>query len=143
MASLAKHRYGTGARSNQDRDAIRQDANFRNRWRRTEAWGADLGDNPKKILELVPDFDAAINYTADQLLLQAERILCEDDRGIGEYPAILRKSHIENRKRREIYVNSGTPDPSVVQGIYNRTHPQGRKYKSPEERKANGDSFYA
>jgi len=63
-------------------------------------------------------------------------------RGVGGDNPILFDSHMYARKRREIMVNSGTPDPSIVQGSYNRTHPQGRKVNDPEARKSQGLSFY-
>jgi hypothetical protein len=63
-------------------------------------------------------------------------------RGIGGDSPILFEEHFHSRKRREIYTSVGTPDPSIVAGIYNRTHPQGRKVNSEEQRKRNGASFF-
>jgi hypothetical protein len=63
-------------------------------------------------------------------------------RGIGGKDPILFEEHFQSRKRREIYTAVGTPDPSIVAGIYNRVHPQGRKVNSEEQRKRNGASFY-
>jgi hypothetical protein len=63
-------------------------------------------------------------------------------RGIGGENPILFKEHFDSRKRREIYTACGTPDPEIVSGIYNRTHPQGRKQNSAEQRTKNGASFY-
>jgi hypothetical protein len=63
-------------------------------------------------------------------------------RGIDGDNPILFKVHIDSRKRREIYTASGTPDPEIVSGIYNRTHPQGRKVNSKEQRTKNGASFF-
>lgn len=63
-------------------------------------------------------------------------------RGIGGKSPILFEEHFQSRRRREIYTNVGTPDPSIVAGIYNRTHPQGRKVNSAEQRKKNGASFF-
>lgn len=65
-----------------------------------------------------------------------------DMRGIGGDNPILFKEHFDSRKRREIYNQLGTPDPSIVSGIYNRVHPQGRKVNSDEQRQKNGASFY-
>jgi hypothetical protein len=59
----------------------------------------------------------------------------------GDYP-ILFEEHFASRKRREIYTSIGTPDPSIQQGMYYRTHPQGRKVNSKEQRKKNGASYY-
>jgi hypothetical protein len=63
-------------------------------------------------------------------------------RGIGGENPILFKEHFDSRKRREIYTSCGTPDPEIVSGMYNRTHPQGRKQNSSEQRTKNGASFY-
>lgn len=63
-------------------------------------------------------------------------------RGIGGSNPILFEEHFASRKRREIYTTIGTPDPSIQQGMYYRTHPQGRKVNSPEQRKKNGASYY-
>jgi hypothetical protein len=59
----------------------------------------------------------------------------------GENP-ILFEEHLKNRHKREIYNKSGTPDPAFGQGMYNRTHPEGRKVNSDEQRKRNGASYY-
>jgi len=63
-------------------------------------------------------------------------------RGIGGKDPILFEEHLANRRRREILPANGVPDPSIVAGIYNRTHPQGRKVNSEEQRKKNGASFF-
>lgn len=63
-------------------------------------------------------------------------------RGIGGEDPILFEEHLQQRRRREIYNAIGTPDPSIVAGIYNRTHPQGRKVNSDSQRKKNGASYY-
>jgi hypothetical protein len=59
----------------------------------------------------------------------------------GKNP-ILFENHLQDRRRREIYTSIGTPDPSIQRGMYNRTHPQGRKVNSKEQRKKNGASFF-
>lgn len=63
-------------------------------------------------------------------------------KGIGGDNPILFENHLQDRKRREIYTTVGIPDPSIVQGLYNRTHPQGRKVNNDKQRKTNGASFY-
>jgi len=63
---------------------------------------------------------------------------------------ILFDSHLYNRKRREIYVEAGIPDPAFTldrfgkptQGIYNRSHPAGRKINTKSQRERNGASYY-
>jgi hypothetical protein len=59
----------------------------------------------------------------------------------GENP-ILFEEHILSRKRREIYCKAGMPDPNIVQGMYNRPHPQGRKVNTEAQRKKHGASYY-
>lgn len=68
----------------------------------------------------------------------------------GKNP-ILFETHLYNRKRREIHVKDGIPDPAYTmdrwgkrptQGIYNRAHPQGRKINTPEQRAKHGASYY-
>lgn len=63
-------------------------------------------------------------------------------RGIGGEDPILFEEHLASRRRREIFPVNGVPDPSIVAGIYNRTHPQGRKVNSQVQRKKNGASWY-
>lgn len=63
-------------------------------------------------------------------------------RGIGGDNPILFEEHLQSRRRREIFPANGTPDPSIVAGIYNRTHPQGRKVNSEEQRRKNGASYF-
>jgi hypothetical protein len=63
-------------------------------------------------------------------------------RGIGGDNPILFEEHFQSRRRREIYNSLGSPDPSIVSGMYNRAHPQGRKINSPEARARHGASYY-
>jgi hypothetical protein len=88
----------------------------------------------------------------NQLALKFEEYECPDGhiwypgegqlKGIGGDNPILFEEHFQSRKRREIYTAQGTPDPSIVSGMYNRVHPNGRKVNSEEQRKRNGASFY-
>jgi hypothetical protein len=72
-------------------------------------------------------------------------------RNINGRNPILFESHLYNRKRREIQVKDGVPDPAYtmdrwgknpIQGLYNRAHPQGRKVNSDHARRTHGASFY-
>lgn len=92
----------------------------------------------------VPDFDPALEfaYTKRELLLLAEKILLEDDKPGHERPAYLSANRLLHRLKREIYCANGTPDPSFVSGLYWRTHPEGRKWKTQEQRKEHGSAFY-
>ncbi len=64
-------------------------------------------------------------------------------RGNAGDNAILFEEHLIQRRRREIYTTEGVPDPSIVSGIYNRVHPQGRKVNTDAQRKNHGASFTA
>lgn len=87
-----------------------------------------------------------------ELIIDFPEYCCKNDhvwyqgegkaKGIKGDDPILFEEHLQQRRRREIYNSTGTPDPSIKAGIYNRTHPQGRKVNSPEQRKKNGASFY-
>lgn len=90
-------------------------------------------------------------YTATELDAFANQMLKEQAREIdpetgkrrgvrGENP-ILFPEHEHTRRRREILNDSGTPDPSIVAGIYYRAHPEGRKINTPEAR-SRGASFF-
>lgn len=63
-------------------------------------------------------------------------------RGIGGESPVLFEEHLYSRKRREIYNQNGVPDPSINEGMFWRTHPQGRKVNSDDQRKKHGASFY-
>ncbi len=88
--------------------------------------------------------DLELEEIADLILKAHSQETLEDGRkrGIGGENPILFAEHIYARRRREIYPVNGTPDPSLVAGIYNRTHPDGRKTNSEEARKKNGASYF-
>lgn len=104
----------------------------------------------------VPQFDPEDKPLLDgkkrHLHIEFPEITCKNDhvwfqgegsaRGIGGDNPILFEEHFLSRRRREIYTSLGSPDPSIVQGIYNRSHPQGRKINSDEARKKHGASWY-
>jgi hypothetical protein len=92
----------------------------------------------------LPPFDPDKSYTPAQLELYATKFLTEerDEKGLDDGPKWLNTDQQESRQRREIYTAVGTPDPSIVEGIFNRTHPQGRHVNTPEQRKNNAASFY-
>lgn len=110
----------------------------------------------KKEEEDLPPYDQAKadrgGYSGRELTFYANKILREaanevdastgKTRGIGGDNPILFEEHERARKRREIYNTNGVPDPSLVAGIYNRSHPEGRKINSPEARKKHGASYY-
>lgn len=64
------------------------------------------------------------------------------ERGIGGEDPILFDEHIYQRQKREILNENGVPEPGLVQGIYYRAHPEGRKINSEEQRKKHGASYF-
>lgn len=107
-------------------------------------------------VESVPELDKDENPVTDKegnlQYVELPEVECEGRhrwykgegkaRGIDGRDPILFENHLQDRRRREIYTAIGTPDPSIQQGMYNRTHPQGRKVNSKEQRKRNGASFF-
>lgn len=91
-------------------------------------------------------------YTARELEQIADQFLRDDaravdpetgkERGIGGDNPILFAEHLYQRQKREILNENGVPEPGLVQGIYYRAHPEGRKINSEEQRKKNGASYY-
>lgn len=126
----------------------------------------DKGDNPLPygtetgMVESVPQFQADGTPIEDdegnQLYLDYPELRCEKGhrwfqgegqrRDIRGKNPILFEPHLYNRKRREIYVSAGVPDPAFTMdrfgrptvGMYNRAHPEGRKMNSVEQRQKNG-----
>lgn len=100
--------------------------------------------------ETVINEDGSVNwedrdYTSAELDVIATALLRHHVRDGGSIKGdnpILFEEHLKNRHKREIYSVHGTPDPAFGHGIYNRTHPEGRKVNSPEQRKRNGASYY-
>lgn len=116
-------------------------------------------------VESVPQYDEEsdeplLDDNGHQLYLDFPELRC--DKGHrwykGEGPRrdirgpnpILFESHLYNRRRREIYVEAGTPDPAFTMdrfgqpstGIYNRSHPDGRKINTKSQRAKHGASYY-
>lgn len=122
-------------------------------------YGEETGE-----IESVPQFTAEgeplLDDEDNQLYLDFPELKCEKGhrwfqgegqrRDIRGPNPILFESHLYNRKRREIYVEVGTPDPAFTmdrkgrptQGIYNRAHPDGRKINTKAQRAKNGASYY-
>lgn len=99
-----------------------------------------------------PDGDPLVDNEGNQLYVDFPELQCDNGhiwykgegkaRGNGGTNPVLFEEHLKNRQRREIYTQVGTPDPSIVAGLFNRTHPQGRKVNSDDQRKRHGASFY-
>lgn len=96
------------------------------------------------IKKLIPDFDPELEfeYTPRELLLLAERILLLDSKVMTDKPCWLNGPALRERSKREIYVANGIPDPSIASGLYWRTHPQGRRFRTAHERRESSTSFY-
>jgi hypothetical protein len=116
------------------------------------------------MIESVPQFtgdgEPLLDDEGNQLYLDFPELKCEKGhrwfqgegqrRDIRGPNPILFESHLYNRKRREIYVEAGTPDPAFTmdrkgrptQGMYNRSHPEGRKINTKDQRSKNGASYY-
>jgi hypothetical protein len=116
------------------------------------------------MIESVPQYtsdgDPLLDDESNQLYLDYPELKCEKGhrwfvgegqrRDIRGPNPILFESHLYNRKRREIYVEAGTPDPAFTmdrkgrptQGMYNRSHPEGRKINTKSQRARNGASYY-
>lgn len=115
-------------------------------------------------IESVPQYDdlegPILDDNGDLLYLDFPELKCDkghrwfkgegprrDIRGVNP---ILFESHLYNRRRREIYVEAGTPDPAFtmdrfgrpIHGLYNRSHPDGRKINTKSQRAKNGASYY-
>lgn len=92
------------------------------------------------------------DYTARELERLADQFLRDDarsvdaetgkERGIGGENPILFDEHLYQRQKREILNENGVPEPSLISGIYGRSHPEGRKVNSEEQRRKNGASYY-
>jgi hypothetical protein len=119
--------------------------------RKCGKYGKDTG-----VVESMPQVDAEgqpqVDDEGNTLYVDFPELQCEENhhwykgegkaRSIGGENPILFENHLQDRRRREIYTSIGTPDPSIQQGLYNRTHPAGRKVNSDAQRKKHGAAFY-
>lgn len=90
------------------------------------------------------DFDPLKKHSSNYLTLIANGMLHQQssEKPYTEYPMILNPTMFRERKSREINPQGAIPDPSIVQGIYWCTHPEGRKWRSQEERQISKEGFY-
>lgn len=96
----------------------------------------------KRIREEVPDFKDGIDYTARELQLITEKILLCDPKSPDEVPVWLNAPRYLDRIKREIYSVQGVIEPAYSEGLYWRTHPNGRKWRTRKQMDANASSFY-
>ena len=132
-------------------DSLLRDDTRRELCRKCGKYGKETG-----VIESLPQTDKDGNPEVDAegntLFVDYPELACVNDhrwylgegraRGIDGDNPILFENHLQDRRRREIYTSIGTPDPSIQRGMYNKTHPQGRKVNTPEQRKKNGASFF-
>lgn len=100
---------------------------------------------PEDRIEWDEEKALAGGYTNKQLEFLCDQFLRDDvdsidsetgkKRGLRGKDPILFEEHIYQRRRREILNQNGVPEPGLVQGLYWRSHPEGRKVNSPEARK--------
>lgn len=98
------------------------------------------------------DGEPIVDDEGSQLILAYPELSCENGhvwflsegkaRGHNSENPVLFEEHLIQRKRREIYTTEGVPDPNIVSGIYNRSHPQGRKINTNKQRREHGASYY-
>jgi hypothetical protein len=96
-------------------------------------------------------FDTKEEYTDKELEAYSTALLREDqkeNKNSGD-TGILFEEHLQSRRRREVYTKAGVPDDAITSGLskdgqmmYWRTHPEGRKVNSKQQRKDNGASFF-
>ncbi len=131
-------------------DALLRADTKRELCRKCEKYGEETGN-----VESQPQFKDGkplVDDEGNMLYVEFPELQCENNhrwykgegkaRGNGGKDPILFEDHLKNRQKREIYTSIGTPDPGIVAGLFNRTHPQGRKVNSDEQRRKHGASFY-
>lgn len=114
----------------------------------------------ESVPQFTPDSEPLLDDEGNQLYLDFPELKCDKGhrwfqgegqrRDIRGSNPILFESHLYNRKRREIYVEAGVPDPAFTMdrhgrpthGLYNRSHPEGRKINTKAQRAKNGASYY-
>jgi hypothetical protein len=121
-------------------------------------YGEETGQ-VESVPQYTPEGEPLLDEEGNQLYLDFPELRCEKGhrwfagegqrRDIRGPNPILFDSHLYNRKRREIYVEAGTPDPAFTmykgrptEGMYNRAHPEGRKINTKAQRAKNGASYY-
>ena len=119
--------------------------------RQCDQYGDETG-NVESQPQYHADGSPVVDNEAQQLYVDFPELQCKNGhvwykgegkaRGNGGKDPILFEEHLKNRQRREIYTSVGTPDPEIVSGLFNRTHPQGRKVNSADQRRKHGASFY-
>lgn len=112
----------------------------------------ECGERGSETGEILSKHQDALDGQGHQLVLDFPELACKNKhawcmgegklRGIDGKDPILFEDHLMSRKKREIMCANGTPDPEIVSGSYNRTHPLGRKVNDQNARSRHGASFY-
>ncbi len=97
-------------------------------------------------------FDPNASYSSSELEAYTDLLLKEDNKRRPEkdgFPQIIFQEQAESRWSREVTSGTGDIDPTISaegspdgQRMYNRTHPEGRKINSEQQRKDHGASYY-
>lgn len=132
-------------------DAMLRADSKREMCRQCGKYGIETGE-VESALAVDDEGNPQYDEEGNSLYVEFPELACEDDhrwykgegraRTIQGKNPILFENHLQDRRRREILTVGGTPDPSIKRGMYNRTHPQGRKVNTKEQRKNNGASFF-
>lgn len=102
-------------------------------------------DDGEKNIQIDPEqhyTPGELDEIATEILRSHARAINPDTGKPNGLQGLLFEEHLYSRKRREIYNINGVPDPNIASGNYWRSHPQGRKINTPEQRKRNGASYY-
>lgn len=87
------------------------------------------------------DFDPNKEWARDELD-HFGTLMMKEAQPLTEDPVVLDYNRYRERVKREIYLSSGNMDNIVSPGMYWRTHPNGRRVNSDEQKKKNGTSYY-
>ena len=99
-----------------------------------------LGYRWCKQLGCIPMYREGVKYSKVELELMADDLIFADEGWVPD-GTILNPEMYKRRKKHEIMCNQ-TPDPSIVSGLYWRTHPQGLRWNPREERIEKSLPFY-
>lgn len=115
-------------------------------------------------IEWQPQFDSngkpLLDENENQLYIEFPELECDQGhrwfkgegarRNVKGKNPVLLDSHLKMKEKREILAESGVPDPAYnkdrfgrpSQLMYNRSHPEGRKINSEDQRRKSGASYY-
>lgn len=115
-------------------------------------------DNDKHIIIDLNNLDPSSKYSSSSFMEQFAEAMLREDINKQESPQRYQKhvlgikfdGQLKKIETREKHSKSGTVDDSITaagspdgQRIYNRSHPEGRKVNTEEQRKEHGSSYFA